>query len=214
MQVRIVHLPQSPRLIQFGEGDSHPVVGQIQKILSEYGLYRGEAHGSYDAGTVEAVSRFQESRGLAVTGNIDLITYCHLHKAISHDIIPVARAYPSFLPRSNILINKTNRQLTLFSGNAPFRQYPVAIGKPSTPTPEGNFVVASKIINPGPPLSQAGILGTRWLGLNYYTYGIHGTNAPWAIGQMVSHGCIRMHNANVEELFALVNTGTPVFIRN
>jgi len=43
---------------------------------------------------------------------------------------------------------------------------------------------------------------------------IHGINQPWLIGNMVSHGCIRMHNSNVEELFTLVKVGTPVYIRN
>ena len=84
----------------------------------------------------------------------------------------------------------------------------MAIGKPSTPTPEGNFVIANKIFNPG------GVLGSRWMGLNFGSYGIHGTDAPWFIGQMISHGCIRMHNNHAEELFSFVNVGTPVFIRN
>jgi lipoprotein-anchoring transpeptidase ErfK/SrfK len=43
---------------------------------------------------------------------------------------------------------------------------------------------------------------------------IHGTNKPWLIGTMISNGCIRMHNMNVEELFPLVKVGTPVYIRN
>lgn len=107
-----------------------------------------------------------------------------------------------------ISIVKSARTLTLLQDNAPARSYPIAIGKPSTPTPVGNYVVASKIPNPG------GVLGTRWLGLNYDAYGIHGTNRPWLIGQMVSNGCVRMHNAHAEELFALVQIGTPVYIRD
>ncbi|MCE5286706.1 MAG: L,D-transpeptidase [Pelosinus sp.] len=112
------------------------------------------------------------------------------------------------LPRASILITKSTRQLTLLDGNTSLRSYPVGIGKIGTPTPVGNFAIAAKVMNPG------GVLGTRWMGLNYDSYGIHGTNAPWLIGQMVSHGCIRMHNSNAEELFALVNVGTPVYIRD
>jgi lipoprotein-anchoring transpeptidase ErfK/SrfK len=108
----------------------------------------------------------------------------------------------------HILIRKSDRQLTLFQSNASLREYPVAIGKPSTPTPEGDFAVAVKITNPG------GVLGSRWLGLNFGTYGIHGTNAPWFIGQMVSHGCIRMHDADVDELFGYAYLGMPVCIRD
>ncbi|MDR1703028.1 MAG: L,D-transpeptidase [Sporomusaceae bacterium] len=112
------------------------------------------------------------------------------------------------LPRGNILITKSKLELTVFDGNKPIRQFPVAIGKPTTPTPVGNFVVASKINNPG------GMLGTRWLGLDYDAYGIHGNNAPWSIGKMASNGCIRMHNNHVEELYVLVKVGTPVYIRD
>jgi N-acetyl-anhydromuramyl-L-alanine amidase AmpD len=43
-------------------------------------------------------------------------------------------------------------------------------------------------------------------------YGIHGTNKPWSIGQFASHGCIRMRNKDVEELFEWVPIGTPVRI--
>ena len=43
-------------------------------------------------------------------------------------------------------------------------------------------------------------------------YGIHGTNEPELIGQQVSHGCIRMLNEDVEELFDVVSIGTPVSI--
>lgn len=51
--------------------------------------------------------------------------------------------------------------------------YPIGIGKPLNPTPEGKFSIAVKILNPG------GILGTRWMGLDFDpNYGIQGTNAP------------------------------------
>lgn len=43
-------------------------------------------------------------------------------------------------------------------------------------------------------------------------YGIHGTNKPWSIGQFASHGCIRMRNKDVEELFEWIPIGTPVKI--
>jgi hypothetical protein len=112
------------------------------------------------------------------------------------------------LKRGNILIVKSECQLTLFDGNKPVRQFPVAIGKPATPTPAGKFSIAAKITNPG------GALGTRWMGLNFDAYGIHGTNKPWLIGKMVSHGCIRMHNSHAEELYVLVKVGTPVYIRD
>jgi lipoprotein-anchoring transpeptidase ErfK/SrfK len=82
----------------------------------------------------------------------------------------------------------------------------MSFGKPATPTPRGNFTIINKAVNPGGPF------GARWLGLSKKGYGIHGTNNPSSIGKAVSNGCIRLHNANVIELFNLVGVGTPVRI--
>ena len=211
MNLRTLYLPHSLTNIDFTEDQEHPLVEEIQQLLTCQRLYNGPIHSCYDAKTSHAVALFQEREKLPVTGIVDPLTYCRLHPA---SIIPIkspsssAKRADSSLPRSNILIAIASRQLTLFNGNTPIHQYPVGIGKTVTPTPLGNFSIALKIMNPG------GVLGTRWLGLNYDTYGIHGTNQPWLIGTMVSHGCIRMHNSNVEELFALVKVGTPVYIRN
>ncbi len=109
---------------------------------------------------------------------------------------------------SHILINLTTRRLSFFEGDRPVNNYPVGVGKRSTPTPTGNYAVIEKIMHPG------GALGTRWMGLSIPggRYGIHGTNNPSSIGGYVSHGCIRMHNKHVEELFPKVELHTPVEI--
>ncbi len=98
--------------------------------------------------------------------------------------------------------------------------FSVAVGKESTPSPEGTFTVKSRLANPtyyhkgtvvapGP----ANPLGTRWMGLSEKGYGIHGTNAPKSIGKAASHGCIRMGQKDLEELFTLVKLGDAVEIR-
>ncbi|MEL6871634.1 MAG: L,D-transpeptidase [Pseudomonadota bacterium] len=53
-------------------------------------------------------------------------------------------------------------------------------------------------------------MGSRAIYLGNTLYRIHGTDAPWTIGKNVSRGCIRMHNAHVEELYPRVRTGTRV----
>jgi len=55
-------------------------------------------------------------------------------------------------------------------------------------------------------------LGKRALYLGSTLYRIHGTDAPWTIGQAVSHGCIRMHNNHVAELYKRVRVGTRVVV--
>lgn len=211
MQLRFLYPPRRPSEAWLAAGQSRPLVAEVQKLLAGYGLYTGEAHGCFDAATAEAIKRFQVLRGLNPSGELDPVTYCQLlPPAEIADIktTAVKKRAAAGLARANILITKSARRLTLLDGNATLRQYPIAIGKPATPTPEGNYAIATKILNPG------GVLGTRWMGLNYDAYGIHGTPWPWLIGQMVSNGCIRMHNANAEELFHLIGVGTPVFIRN
>lgn len=109
-------------------------------------------------------------------------------------------------PQRTIVISVGERALGLYEGNRLVRRYPVAIGKPSTPTPVGTHRVLEKVMHPG------GGLGSRWMAFTYEMHGIHGTNRPELIGQMVSNGCVRMHNANVEELYAMVEVGTPVVV--
>lgn len=107
-----------------------------------------------------------------------------------------------------ITINRINHTLTLYKDIKVYKVYPVAVGKPSTPTPTGTFIITNKAINPGGPY------GVRWLGLSAPNggYGIHGTNNPSSIGKNVSNGCVRMYNKNVLELSNIVSVGTTVKI--
>lgn len=187
------------------------IVAEVQSILKKRGYFTDEITGLYNYVTKEALLRFQEDENIRSTPNITPLTYCRLKNSYSINIAQhhnPCRFNSDYLNRPNILISKASRFLTLFDGNRPYNQFPIAIGKPSTPTPLGDFAIATKVNNPG------GVLGSRWMGLNFDTYGIHGTNRPWLIGQMVSNGCIRMHNEHVEELFHHVPLGTPVLIRD
>lgn len=88
------------------------------------------------------------------------------------------------------------------------KAYPIAGGKPSTPSPYGTWKIVSKAENWG-----AGF-GTRWMQLNvpWGTYGIHGTNKPLTINNPDSLGCIRMLNSDINELYKLVDCGTDVVV--
>lgn len=105
-----------------------------------------------------------------------------------------------------IVINISAKRLTVYRNGSIYREYIVATGKPSTPTPTGVFEIVNKEIDPGGPY------GTRWLGLSAKGYGIHGTNDPQSIGTAASNGCIRMYNEDIESLFAITSVGTVVRI--
>ncbi|MFA6142925.1 MAG: L,D-transpeptidase family protein [Candidatus Omnitrophota bacterium] len=120
----------------------------------------------------------------------------------------------------SIVVDKSQNILTLKSGQDVLKTYRVSTGKNSC-TPVGAFKIVTKIINPPwyPPTGgviQAGdpknVLGSRWLGLSKQSYGIHGTIQPESIGQSVTEGCVRMKNADVEELYCIVPAGTEVVI--
>jgi len=116
-----------------------------------------------------------------------------------------------------LIISLTDHKIALLEDGHIKKIYPVAVGKASTPSPEGTFQIIARVPNPtwwgpgkvvGP--GKANPLGTRWMGLSQKGYGIHGTNVPSSIGRSASHGCIRMRNQDVEELFALVAIGDTV----
>lgn len=111
-------------------------------------------------------------------------------------------------PDVAIQIDIVRNRLTLFVDGVPLKKYPIALGKPETPTPVGEWKVINKSKNWGSGF------GTRWIGLNvpWGTYGIHGTNRPHSIGSDASHGCVRMFNRHIEELYKLVPLGAKVMI--
>ena len=123
---------------------------------------------------------------------------------------------PSVATR-HIVVSIPDRKLALVEDGRIVRTYRVAVGAAVSPTPAGEFKIAHRILRPtyyAPgvviPPGKENPLGTRWLGLTEKGYGIHGTNEPRSIGHRASHGCIRMRNDDIEELFELVRVGDLV----
>lgn len=107
-----------------------------------------------------------------------------------------------------ILISIHEKSLTLYEGTEVVKRYVVATGAGDTPTPIGTYRITHRFSG------DLGGFGTRFLGLNvpWGQFGIHGTNKPGSIGSNASHGCIRMHVKDSEELYAKVPNGTVVVI--
>jgi L,D-transpeptidase ErfK/SrfK len=130
--------------------------------------------------------------------------------------------------RPGIVINVPEMRLYRFFPKAnTVKTYPVGIGDLAWETPDGNYRIASRQNHPTwvvpeslrekygvtqiPP-GPENPLGDHWLGLSRKRYGIHGTNFPWGVGRLVSHGCIRLYPEHIEQLFNEVQVGTPVKI--
>jgi len=107
-----------------------------------------------------------------------------------------------------IWIDIHQKSLTLYKGTEVQKRYVIATGAWDTPTPIGIYTITNRFSG------ELGGFGTRFLGLNvpWGQFGIHGTNKPGSIGSNASHGCIRMHVRDSEELYGLVGVGTKVVI--
>ncbi len=106
-----------------------------------------------------------------------------------------------------IHIDRKNCKLSLYKDEDVIKEYPIAVGKASTPTPTGSFHIVNIVDCPDYytqgkhiPYGPKSPVGDVWMGLDIKGYGIHGTNEPWLIGKKVSHGCIRMSNQDVKDL--------------
>lgn len=118
-----------------------------------------------------------------------------------------------------MVVDKSQNILTLKADGEIVKTYRVSTGKNSS-TPVGSFKIINKIVDPVwytegavvPPDSPKNILGSRWMGISTPGYGIHGTTEPESIGKSVTAGCVRMKDAEVEELYSIVPEGTEVVI--
>jgi lipoprotein-anchoring transpeptidase ErfK/SrfK len=120
---------------------------------------------------------------------------------------------------AKIVIHLAKRRLLVYRRGALVATFPVAVGMPQLPTPTGIFYINQKLRPP----TLGGPYGVLALGLSAYQprlpnwpqggpVAIHGTDQDALIGQAISHGCVRMHNADVLKVTALVPTGSPVVI--
>jgi lipoprotein-anchoring transpeptidase ErfK/SrfK len=116
-----------------------------------------------------------------------------------------------------VIVSIPDRKLAVVEGDRVVKVFETAVGAPNSPSPEGTFTIINQVEDPTwytkgkvVPAGKANPLGTRWMGLSKKGYGIHGTNVPSSIGHNASHGCIRMRNHDVEELFKILAVGDVV----
>jgi len=132
----------------------------------------------------------------------------------------LATAQSSTHPIRQVLVSIPDRTLAVLENGKVLRTFPVAVGARVSPSPIGQFVIANRISNPTYyhpgvviPAGSDNPIGPRWIGLSQKGVGIHGTNEPRSIGHAASHGCIRLRNRDIEQLFAMVRVGDVVEIR-
>ncbi len=208
---RVVHVNSTD---EFGVADMRPGargpdVEDLQTRLRQSKVYPKKAKitGVYDPTTKKSVARYQTRFDLPVTGILN------------------ARTRQAMVGR--IVVNVGQRKLRLIRDGRVWKTYGIAVGQPAHPTPTGDYEINDKQVDPAwyPPDSPwaaeldtippgpGNPLGTRWIGTTAPAIGIHGTYADSSIGYAASHGCMRMHIPEVEELFEQVQLGMKVSIR-
>jgi lipoprotein-anchoring transpeptidase ErfK/SrfK len=121
---------------------------------------------------------------------------------------------------TKIVIDLSRRRLAVIRGDLELAGFPVAIGTSQYPTPTGFFFVTEKLRPPAP----GGPYGVLALALSAFQpklswwpgggqVAIHGTDRDELIGQAVSHGCVRMHDAHILKVSELVPAGSPVVVQ-
>jgi lipoprotein-anchoring transpeptidase ErfK/SrfK len=130
-------------------------------------------------------------------------------------------AFQGYEP-GTIVVATGARQLFFVLGNGQAIRYPVGVGRAGMAW-HGWANVAKKYLRPAwtatpgvtpviPGGSPRNPMGAAALGLDRGNYAIHGTNNPASIGGFVSHGCIRMYNADIMDLYARVPVGAKVAV--
>ena len=122
--------------------------------------------------------------------------------------------------RTRVLVDLSERRVTLFREGRPVFSTRAAIGSAATPTPTGAYYVNQRLV----PADPGGPFGPGAIGISAFSevltgwvqggpVAIHGTNRPDLVGQAVSNGCIRVANADLRRLWRDTPAGTPVVVR-
>jgi len=174
------------------------------------------------------------TRGSAIRGGIDQINdvtpsssqpsprYLPFLDEVQY-LPPIQPVLPE-VSETRLVLRLSERMVYVYQGNSLKVSYPVAVGKNGWETPTGQFKVMAMIKDPGwtnpftGEVVSAGAdnpLGERWI--QFWTdgenaIGFHGTPSRESVGRAASHGCVRMYNEDVRELYALVLLGTPVTV--
>jgi lipoprotein-anchoring transpeptidase ErfK/SrfK len=137
-------------------------------------------------------------------------------------------AFSGFAPGTIVVKTAERRLYYVLDGYRALR-FPVGVGKAGMAW-TGSARVEGKYVRPAwsapddirrehpnlPPVIAGGApnnpMGVAALTLRGGEYAIHGTNRPASVGGFVSHGCIRMYNHDIVELYSLVAVGTPVIV--
>ena len=132
--------------------------------------------------------------------------------------VPEAALSGSVIIDTRLVIDRARFRATLLRQGVPIFHAPVGVGMAASPTPTGHFYVRDIVTRYRSPeygpiafgTSARSATLTDWPAGGFV--GVHGTDQPQLIPGAISHGCIRMRNADIVRLAALMPVGTPITI--
>ena len=120
---------------------------------------------------------------------------------------------------THLVVSLSRLRATLYRRGTSIFNAPVGVGRSRWPTPTGEFYIRNELTRYSSPVygplafgtSARSAVLTDWPAGGFV--GIHGTNEPGLIPGRISHGCIRLRNADILRLARLMPPGTPLTIR-
>lgn len=217
--------------VDLGYSGAGRVDAVLTRVAHDLAVKPRSADITYDDGRLRFV-RSRPGRALDFVQARTSLRAALRTRAIDDIELPVLKVQPKVTERTmprTIVVRVDENMLYLYDGFDVIRSWSVATAMPGWTTPAGDWNLYRKAVNPtwyNPALDSWGAdlpavvpggptapLGTRAL---YITapglIRIHGTPADSSIGTYASHGCIRMHNAEIEALYPMVDVGTRVII--
>lgn len=207
----------------------HKVVGDSFRLLLAFNAARGS--GSVQVlldGGVRLQQRIPEGQRYFTLDALKIPPGQHrMQYGIQWDNDPQSYLSPEYTifnlgvappDHSYVIVDKASFSLYWIQNGVLKNIYPIATGRPRTPTVPGFWLIGKKEVMPNPNTSW----GVRRLRIyrdhefqrHWSGYAIHGTNRPPSIGTEASHGCVRMFNEDVTELWQEIEIGTPVIIED
>ncbi|CAN5671633.1 hypothetical protein BH18ACT17_BH18ACT17_01470 [soil metagenome] len=219
------------RQVELSYGGAGRVGAVLGRIARDVAVKPVNADVAYDDGQVRFV-KAQRGRALDFVEARTSVRAALDAEGVSSLALPMLKVSPKVteknMPRT-IVVRVDENKLYLYDGFEVIRTWSVATAMPGWTTPQGDWNLYRKAVNPtwyNPALDSWGAdlpavvpggptapMGTRAL---YITapglIRIHGTPADSSIGTYASHGCVRMHNSEIEQLYPMVDVGSRVII--
>lgn len=195
---------------------SQPVLVNYQLTKDDVTIPYQPKGQQYESVTEAVAEKFHMSQGLLTRLNPDTPLEA------GNKILVYNPYRPNMTPVAHVVANKEKNLLLAYDKDEQLvASYPTTMGSNYRPSPEGEYKVTSRIINPTynkdfsnketmlPP-GPNNPVGRVWIGINKPSFGIHGSPNPEKISQQKSSGCVRLTNWDVLGLYGTIEEGATV----